>query len=153
MFNIIAAALGIAGTAGQVFATVEAGKAAEEAAERRAEEERIAAQAEELKRREELNRVLASNILSQATSGIAAEGTPASLALEQAKTIGESEGVLALSQRLRERNLLMEGRTARSMANMQAASTLLQGASSLFSDISTITGKSNTSSSGSKTTT
>ena len=64
MFNIIAAALGIAGTAGQVFATVEAGKAAEEAAERRAEEERIAAQNEELKRREELNKVLASNIMS-----------------------------------------------------------------------------------------
>ena len=152
MFNIIAAALGIAGTAGQVFATVEAGKAAEEAAERRAEEERIAAQAEELKRREELNRVLASNILSQATSGIATEGTPASLALEQAKTIGESEGVLALSQRLRERNLLMEGRTAKSMANMQAASTLLQGAGSLFGDIATIKAGSNKPSSGSKTT-
>ena len=151
--SYVIAAIAITGQVVSTFATVEAGKAAEEAAERRAEEERIAAQAEELKRREELNRVLASNILSQATSGIATEGTPASLALEQAKTIGESEGVLALSQRLRERNLLMEGRTARSMANMQAASTLLQGASSLFSDISTITGKSNTSSSGSKTTT
>ena len=151
--SYVIAAIAITGQVVSTFATVEAGKAAEEAAERRAEEERIAAQAEELKRREELNRVLASNILSQATSGIAAEGTPASLALEQAKTIGESEGVLALSQRLRERNLLMEGRTARSMANMQAASTLLKGASSLFSDISTITGKSNTSSSGSKTTT
>ena len=151
--SYVIAAIAITGQVVSTFATVEAGKAAEEAAERRAEEERIAAQTEELKRREELNRVLASNILAQATSGIAAEGTPASLALEQAKTIGESEGVLALSQRLRERNLLMEGRTARSMANMQAASTLLQGASSLFSDISTITGKSNTSSSGSKTTT
>ena len=138
--GIIAAALGIAGTAGQVFATVEAGKAAEEAAERRAEEERIAAQAEELKRREELNRVLASNILSQATSGIAAEGTPASLALEQAKTIGESEGVLALSQRLRERNLLMEGRTARSMANLQAAGSLMKAAPGLKTDIETLTG-------------
>ena len=112
--SYVIAAIAITGQVVSTFATVEAGKAAEEAAERRAEEERIAAQAEELKRREELNRVLASNILSQATSGIAAEGTPASLALEQAKTIGESEGVLALSQRLRERNLLMEGRTARS---------------------------------------
>ena len=138
--GIIAAALGIAGTAGQVFATVEAGKAAEEAAERRAEEERIAAQAEELKRREELNRVLASNILSQATSGIAAEGTPASLALEQAKTIGESEGVLALSQRLRERNLLMEGRTARAMANLQAAGSLMKAAPGLKTDIEELTG-------------
>ena len=60
-FGIIAAALNIAGVGLKAFATVEAGKAAEEAAERRAEEERIAAQNEELKRREELNRVLSSS--------------------------------------------------------------------------------------------
>ena len=131
MFNIIAAALGIAGTAGQVFATVEAGKAAEEAAERRAEEERIAAQNEELKRREELNRVLSSNILSQATSGIAAEGTPASLALEQAKTIGESESIIGLTNRLRQKNIIQSGREAKKSANLQAASTLLKSGKSL----------------------
>jgi len=137
-FAITAAVIAATGTVMSTVATVEAGKAAQEAAERAAEEQQIAAQTEELKRREELNRVLASNILAQATSGIGTEGTPASLALEQAKTIGESEGVLSLSQRLRERNLLMEGRTAKSMANMQAASTLLKGASSLASDINTI---------------
>ncbi len=138
--SYVIAAIAITGQVVSTFATVEAGKAAEEAAERRAEEERIAAQAEELKRREELNRVLASNILSQATSGIATEGTPASLALEQAKTIGESEGVLALSQRLRERNLLMEGRTARSMANLQAAGSLMRAAPGLKTDIEELTG-------------
>tara|TARA_R100000234_G_scaffold28799_1_gene16621 strand:+ start:373 stop:792 length:420 start_codon:yes stop_codon:yes gene_type:complete len=138
--SYVIAAIAITGQVVSTFATVEAGKAAEEAAERRAEEERIAAQAEELKRREELNRVLASNILSQATSGIATEGTPASLALEQAKTIGESEGVLALSQRLRERNLLMEGRTARSMANLQAAGSLMKAAPGLKTDIEALTG-------------
>lgn len=137
--SYVIAAIAITGQVVSTFATVEAGKAAEEAAERRAEEERIAAQAEELKRREELNRVLASNILAQATSGIAAEGTPASLALEQAKTIGESEGVLALSQRLRERNLLMEGRTARSMANLQAAGSLMKAAPGLKTDIEALT--------------
>ena len=137
--SYVIAAIAITGQVVSTFATVEAGKAAEEAAERRAEEERIAAQAEELKRREELNRVLASNILSQATSGIATEGTPASLALEQAKTIGESEGVLALSQRLRERNLLMEGRTARSMANLQAAGSLMRAAPGLKTDIEELT--------------
>ena len=138
--SYVIAAIAITGQVVSTFATVEAGKAAEEAAERRAEEERIAAQAEELKRREELNRVLASNILSQATSGIATEGTPASLALEQAKTIGDSEGVLALSQRLRERNLLMEGRTARSMANLQAAGSLMRAAPGLKTDIEELTG-------------
>ena len=137
--SYVIAAIAITGQVVSTFATVEAGKAAEEAAERRAEEQRIAAQAEELKRREELNRVLASNILAQATSGIAAEGTPESLALEQAKTIGESEGVLALSQRLRERNLLMEGRTARSMANLQAAGSLMKAAPGLKTDIEALT--------------
>ena len=137
--SYVIAAIAITGQVVSTFATVEAGKAAEEAAERSAEEERIAAHAEELKRREELNRVLASNILSQATSGIATEGTPASLALEQAKTIGESEGVLALSQRLRERNLLMEGRTARSMANLQAAGSLMRAAPGLKTDIEELT--------------
>lgn len=137
--SYVIAAIAITGQVVSTFATVEAGKAAEEAAERRAEEERIAAQTEELKRREELNRVLASNILSQATSGIATEGTPASLALEQAKTIGESEGVLALSQRLRERNLLMEGRTARSMANLQAAGSLMKAVPGLKTDIEALT--------------
>ena len=139
-FAITAAVIAATGTVMSTVATVEAGKAAEEAAERAAEEQRIAAQTEELKRREELNRVLASNILAQATSGIAAEGTPASLALEQAKTIGESEGVLALSQRLRERNLLMEGRTARSMANLQAAGSLMKAAPGLKTDIEELTG-------------
>mgnify|MGYP003132485291 FL=1 len=128
MFNIIAAALNIAGVGLKAFATVEAGKAAEEAAERRAEEERIAAQNEELKRREELNRVLSSNILSQATSGIAAEGTPASITLEQAKTIGESESMIGLTNRLRQKNTIQSGREARKSANLQAASTLLRSA-------------------------
>ena len=125
------AAYSIAGTGASAFASIEAGKAAEEAAERRAEEERIAAQAEELKRREELNRVLASNILSQATSGIAAEGTPASIALEQAKTIGESESLIGLTNRLRQRNIIQSGRDARRQSNLQAASTLLKSGKSL----------------------
>lgn len=137
--SYVIAAIAITGQVVSTFATIESGKAAEEAADRRAEEERIAAQTEELKRREELNRVLASNILSQATSGIDTKGTPASLALEQAKTIGESEGVLSLSQRLRERNLLMEGRTAKSMANLQATGSLMKAAPGLKTDIEELT--------------
>ena len=140
MFNIIAAALGIAGTAGQVFATVEAGKAAEEAAERRAEEERIAAQNEELKRREELNKVLASNIMSMATSGVKLEsGTSLYLKGEgTAKTIGESEALIGLTNRLRQRNIIQSGRDARRSANLQAVSTLLQSAPDLKRDFETI---------------
>ena len=140
----VAAGLAVAGIGAQAFTTIEAGKAAEEAADRRAEEERIAAQAEELKRREELNRVLASNILSQATSGVAAEGTPASLALEQAKTIGESEALITLTNRLRQRNIIQSGRDARRSANLQAVSTLLQSAPDLKTDFETIIGEKET---------
>ena len=134
----VAAGLAVAGIGAQAFTTIEAGKAAEEAAERRAEEERIAAQAEELKRREELNRVLASNILSQATSGIAAEGTPASLALEQAKTIGESESLIALTNRLRQRNIIQSGRDARRQSNLGAVSTLLKSSDDLQAAFKTL---------------
>ena len=134
----VAAGLAVAGIGAQAFTTIEAGKAAEEAAERRAEEERIAAQAEELKRREELNRVLASNILSQATSGIAAEGTPASLALEQAKTIGESESLIALTNRLRQRNIIQSGRDARRQSNLGAVSTLLKSSDDLQAAFETL---------------
>tara|TARA_R100001510_G_scaffold57607_1_gene66403 strand:+ start:787 stop:1257 length:471 start_codon:yes stop_codon:yes gene_type:complete len=134
----VAAGLAVAGIGAQAFTTIEAGKAAEEAAERRAEEERIAAQAEELKRREELNRVLASNILSQATSGIAAEGTPASLALEQAKTIGESESLIALTNRLRQRNIIQSGRDARRQSNLKAVSTLLKSSDDLQAAFETL---------------
>tara|TARA_B100000963_G_scaffold23391_3_gene17491 strand:- start:239 stop:709 length:471 start_codon:yes stop_codon:yes gene_type:complete len=134
----VAAGLAVAGIGAQAFTTIEAGKAAEEAADRRAEEERIAAQAEELKRREELNRVLASNILSQATSGIAAEGTPASLALEQAKTIGESESLIALTNRLRQRNIIQSGRDARRQSNLGAVSTLLKSSDDLQAAFKTL---------------
>ena len=143
-FQIIAAALALTGQAIQTFATVEAGKAAEEAAERRAEEERIAAQAEELKRREELNRVLASNILSQATSGVAAEGTPSSIALDQAKKIGESESIISLSNRLRRQNLLLAGKTEKKASYIKAGSSLLKALPSMQTDIETITGSSET---------
>ena len=139
-FQIIAASLALTGQAVQTFATVEAGKAAEEAAERRAEEERIAAEAEELKRREELNRVLASNILSQATSGIAAEGTPSSIALDQAKKIGESESIISLSNRLRRQNLLLAGKTEKKASYIQAGASLLKALPSMQTDIETITG-------------
>jgi hypothetical protein len=59
---------------------------------RQAEEEKIAAEGRELQRKQELNRVLAANNVSQSMSGITGEGTPASIALESAKQIGSSEG-------------------------------------------------------------
>ena len=77
-----------------------AGKTQEIELNRQAEEERMAAQSRELQRREELNRALAANVVGQAMSGIAGEGTPASIALASAERAGLSEATIDLSERL-----------------------------------------------------
>jgi len=124
-----AAGTAIAGsTALSTYGQIEAGKAQQEALERQAEQEKIAAEGRELQRRQELNKVLASNIVGMSTSGMTGEGTPASIALESAKQIGTSEGIIGLSERLAEAQTLRKARMARGTAGIQAASTLLSGA-------------------------
>ena len=124
-----AAGTAIAGsTALSTYGQIEAGKAQQEALERQAEQEKIAAEGRELQRRQELNKVLASNIVGASTSGMTGEGTPASIALESAKAIGTSEGMIGLSDKLRQAQLRRQGAMARGTAGIQAASTLLSGA-------------------------
>ena len=127
-FAIVAAVAAVAGTVTSVYGTVEAGKAQQEALERQAEEEKIAAEGRELQRKQELNRVLAANAVSASMSGITGEGTPASISLESAKQIGSSEGMINLSEKLKRAQLRRQGQMARSTANIQATSTLLSGA-------------------------
>ena len=124
-----AAGTAIAGsTALSTYGQIEAGKAQQESLERQAEQEKIAAEGRELQRRQELNKVLASNIVGMSTSGMTGEGTPASIALESAKQIGTNEGMIGLSDRLRQAQLRRQGAMARGTAGIQAASTLLSGA-------------------------
>ena len=118
-----------ASTAVSTYGQIEAGKAQQESLERQAEEEKIAAEGRELERKQELNRVLAANAVSASMSGITGEGTPASIALESAKQIGSSEGMINLSEKLKRAQLRRQGQMARSTANIQATSTLLSGAS------------------------
>ena len=122
-----------ASTALSVYSQVEAGKAQQDELNRQAEEEKIAAEGRELQRKQELNRVLAANNVSQSMSGITGEGTPASIALESAKQIGSSEGMINLSEKLKRAQLRRQGAMARSTANVNATSTLLQGISSMAS--------------------
>ncbi|MDG1314434.1 MAG: hypothetical protein P8P29_02780 [Flavobacteriaceae bacterium] len=128
----IVAAITAASTAVSVYGQVEAGKAQQEELERQAEEEKIAAQGRELQRREQLNAQLAANNAALASSGIATEGTPASIALESAKAISASEGMIGLSERLKRGQLRRQGKMERSTANIQAASTLLSGAGNAY---------------------
>lgn len=118
-----------ASTAVQAYGQVQAGKAQQEALERQAEEEKLRAKTEELARREELNRTLAANQVAMATSGISGM-TPESIALDSARKISESESVIALSESLKQRQLIRQGEAAKYAGTMGALSTILSGAES-----------------------
>ena len=109
------------------YGQVQAGKAQEQQLKEQAKQEELAAQSQELQRRQELNRALAANVAALSTAGISGEGTPASLALESAKQAGLSEMTIDLSERLRRASLLRQGATAKQTAYIGAASTLLSG--------------------------
>jgi hypothetical protein len=104
-----------------------AGKTQEIELKRQAEEEKLAAQAREIERRQELNRMLAANIAAQTQAGITGEGTPASLALAGAKEAGLSEATISLSDRLRQATLRRRAASEKQAGYLQAASTLLSG--------------------------
>jgi len=104
-----------------------AGKTQEIELKRQAVEEKIAAQAREIERRQELNRMLAANIAAQTQAGITGEGTPASLALAGAREAGLSEATISLSDRLRQATLRRRAASEKQAGYLQAASTLLSG--------------------------
>ena len=124
---ITAIALTAAGTATSVYGQVQAGKAQEIQLKEQAKEEEFAAQSQELQRRQELNRALAANAAALSTAGISGEGTPASLALASAESVGLSEATIDLSEKLRRASLERQAQTAKGTAYIGAASTLLSG--------------------------
>ena len=103
-----------------------AGKTQELELKRQAEEERLAAQSRELQRREELNRALAANVVGQSMSGIAGEGTPASISLASAKKASLSEGTIGLSDKLKQAQLRRQASSAKQAGYLAATSTLLK---------------------------
>ena len=112
-FVIVAAQVAVAvGAATSIYGQVQAGKSQQQEFERQAEEEKIAAEGRELQRKQELNKVLAANANSAAMSGMTGEGTPASIALESAKQIGASEGMINLSEKLKRAQLRRQGKAA-----------------------------------------
>ena len=129
MSNLLLYALIGASTAVQAYGQYQTGKAQQEALERQAEEEKLRAKTEELARREELNRTLAANQVAMATGGISGM-TPESIALESARKVSESESVSALSESLKQRQLIRQGEAARYAGTIGAASTILSGAES-----------------------
>ncbi len=114
-------------TAVNVYGQIESGKAQESALKAQAEQERLAAESAELDRQVKLNAALASNAAGLAASGIKAEGTPASIALESAQQVSLSEGMIGLSDRLKQSQLQRQGVNARKSSQYAAAGTLLEG--------------------------
>ena len=117
----------VVGTGIQVYGQLEAGKDQEAALKTQAEQERVAAESRELERQQKLNKALAANVVGMGMSGIKAEGTPASIALQSAKNVGLSEGMLNLSDRLAQAQLKRQAATTASASKIGAASTLLSG--------------------------
>ena len=110
-----------------VYAQTEAGKAQSRSLKEQAKQEEFAAQSQELQRRQELNRALAANAAALSTAGISGEGTPASLALASAESVGLSGATIDLSEKLRRASLERQAQTAKGTAYIGAASTLLSG--------------------------
>ena len=110
----------------QMYGQTQAGKAQEQALKEQARQEELAAESQELARRQELNRALAANVAALSTAGISGEGTPASLALESAKKAGLSEMTIDLSEKLRQASLKRQAGAAKQAGRLAAASTLLK---------------------------
>ena len=140
-FAVIAAVTVIAGTATSVYGSIQAGKAAEDAAKEQARQEKIQAESEELARREELNRQLAAQAAAMAAGGIGMEGTPASIALESAKSISQSEGMISLSSKLARAQTIRSGQAAKAAGYTQGVSTLLSSGENLIAAGKTIKNK------------
>ena len=131
-FILAATIASVAATTVTVYGQIEAGKAADEAAKIKAENERVAAESRELERQQELNAALAANAVGMGVSGIKAEGTPASIALESAENVSLSEGMTKLSDRLAQAQIRRQGANAKSASQFAAAGTLLSGASNAY---------------------
>lgn len=130
-FAITAIALTIGTTAVSAYGQQQAGKAQEIAYKEQAKQEEFAAEAEELARRQELNKALAQNAVAQSLSNISAEGTPQSLAINTAEIAGLSEATIDVSNRMRRAALQRAGRNARRAADIGTAATLLKGGASV----------------------
>jgi len=109
------------------YGQIQAGKAQKVALKEQAKQEELAAESQELQRRQELNKALAANVAALSTAGISGEGTPASLALASAKQVGLSEATIDVSENLRQAALKRQAKQATQTAGLAAASTLLSG--------------------------
>lgn len=121
----------VASTGLQVMGAVQQGRAQKAAYEREAEMKRIEAEGAELERQQALGRALAANAVAAGMSGIKMEGTPASIALETAKTASLESGMAGLTSRLQQAQLRRQGANAARAGNIAGLGSLLSGATQI----------------------
>lgn len=125
----------VASTALSVYGQQSAAKSEQESMNRRAEEEKMAAQGRALERQQELGKVLARNNMQLAQDGSSGEGTPASIALQSSKNIGSSEQTFNLTSRLRQAQFRREGKLARSGANINSLGSIFKAGGAIAGNI------------------
>ncbi len=119
-----------AGSVVSAYGQYQTGKAQESEMKRQAEEEKLRAQTEELARREELNAIIAANQVAMAVSGISG-ATPESVSLESARKTTTSEAAVALSERLKQAQLVRQGEAAKFAGTVGATSSLIKAGAEL----------------------
>lgn len=107
------------------------GKAQADVLKEQARQEKIKAEADELLRREELNRQLAAMVAAASTSGYTG-GTPESIGLYSAQQAGKSERSLSLKSRLSIADKERRAKAAMSGGTASAVTGVLSQAKSLI---------------------
>jgi len=92
---------------------------------KQAGEEALAAKQQAVQRADELNKVLAQNIVTGAASSIGFEGSPQAIAQATSRDIGFGEQAENLSTRLRQERLHRQARNVEKAGRVRALSSLL----------------------------
>ena len=128
--NPMAAATLASGAMG-AYGSVQQGKAQADVLKEQARQEKIQAEADELLRREELNRQLAAMVAAASTAGYTG-GTPESIGLYSAQQSGKSERSLSLKSRLSIADKERQAKAAKSAGTASAVTGVLKQAPSLI---------------------
>ena len=128
--NPMAAATLASGAVG-AYGSVQQGKAQADVLKEQARQEKIQAEADELLRREELNRQLAAMVAAASTAGYTG-GTPESIGLYSAQQAGKSERSLSLKSRLSIADKERQAKAAKSAGTASAVTGVLKQAPSLI---------------------
>ena len=128
--NPMAAATLASGAVG-AYGSVQQGKAQADVLKEQARQEKIQAEADELLRREELNRQLAAMVAAASTAGYTG-GTPESIGLYSAPQAGKSERSLSLKSRLSIADKERQAKAAKSAGTASAVTGVLKQAPSLI---------------------